>query len=464
MFSFIITHAPACRSPIITTHLLLLLQDLGDFNIATSSLHALSNTLSRTEKHSPHSSPRQSRKTHSNPLPPVGGGQGLASPAITAAASPVATTGVSGPVGAAHTNSFEAYSPSGSSSSGSGNYLVGACLKSVGGRERPLAVSSPPPLPLHTSASRMSAPVCSSAVTKALSRMPSNESSGTSFESITSPVQSKFLLHLGTTDLAPPLPPRKCLTAAKQEAKNTPTRNKCGSESAAGVPSHVRTSEDGAVSNEFEVPCTVAPPVPKHKTDPIISLAQDVGRSSIDDRGPGEEPEDGVIVGPAETISGLIDTRPLEARKPVIIKNPAQSPSSSFCECKEMVLIDRCSNGGNNLYQLKTASSPLAHARHQTLASPTTVANVTISQFGAAGGAAGGGAEEVAQKQPLLYENVSMNKDCNVSYENINLDYIERLVGEGYSKENAITALGISRNNIEMACDILHEFVSKSSV
>lgn len=64
---------------------------------------------------------------------------------------------------------------------------------------------------------------------------------------------------------------------------------------------------------------------------------------------------------------------------------------------------------------------------------------------------------------PLLYENVTINsKDCNVPYENINLEYIAQLMDEGYSKENVITALGISRNNIEMACDILHEFVSKS--
>ncbi|XP_058125184.1 serine-rich adhesin for platelets [Anopheles ziemanni] len=54
------------------------------------------------------------------------------------------------------------------------------------------------------------------------------------------------------------------------------------------------------------------------------------------------------------------------------------------------------------------------------------------------------------------------NNNSNVPYENINLEYIARLMQEGYSKENVITALGISRNNIEMACDILHEFVSKS--
>lgn len=77
-----------------------------------------------------------------------------------------------------------------------------------------------------------------------------------------------------------------------------------------------------------------------------------------------------------------------------------------------------------------------------------------------------------------LYENVKMksggnlfslnninnnnnnSSNVNVPYENINLEYINRLMKEGYSKENVVAALGISRNNFEMACDILHEFVS----
>lgn len=71
-----------------------------------------------------------------------------------------------------------------------------------------------------------------------------------------------------------------------------------------------------------------------------------------------------------------------------------------------------------------------------------------------------------------LYENVKIkslnninnnhNNSNNVSYENINLEYINRLMKEGYSKESVISALCISRNNFEMACDILHEFVSTS--
>ncbi|CAG9856180.1 unnamed protein product [Phyllotreta striolata] len=48
-----------------------------------------------------------------------------------------------------------------------------------------------------------------------------------------------------------------------------------------------------------------------------------------------------------------------------------------------------------------------------------------------------------------------------VAYENLNMDYIRKLVGEGYSKDSVIKALGITRNNVDMACDILHEFGTK---
>lgn len=73
-----------------------------------------------------------------------------------------------------------------------------------------------------------------------------------------------------------------------------------------------------------------------------------------------------------------------------------------------------------------------------------------------------------------LYENVNIEipkikekynpltaKDNNVCYENLNMDYIKKLVSEGYSKDSVIKALGITRNNIDMACDILHEFGTK---
>ncbi|CAG9572928.1 unnamed protein product [Danaus chrysippus] len=63
---------------------------------------------------------------------------------------------------------------------------------------------------------------------------------------------------------------------------------------------------------------------------------------------------------------------------------------------------------------------------------------------------------------PLTHDKHGRKYLDNVSYENINLDYIARLVGEGYPKDIVVRALGITRNDLEMACDILHEFGSKT--
>lgn len=69
-----------------------------------------------------------------------------------------------------------------------------------------------------------------------------------------------------------------------------------------------------------------------------------------------------------------------------------------------------------------------------------------------------------------IYENIELksqkfnpllNKNTSVCYENLNMDYIKKLVNEGYSQDAVIKALGITRNNVDMACDILHEFGTK---
>lgn len=49
------------------------------------------------------------------------------------------------------------------------------------------------------------------------------------------------------------------------------------------------------------------------------------------------------------------------------------------------------------------------------------------------------------------------------AYENINVEYISRLVALGFAQDAVIRALGITKNDLEMACDILHEFTQKSS-
>lgn len=48
-------------------------------------------------------------------------------------------------------------------------------------------------------------------------------------------------------------------------------------------------------------------------------------------------------------------------------------------------------------------------------------------------------------------------------YENIEIDYINQLTQEGYQKETVVKALSISRNDIELAREILREFASRTT-
>lgn len=357
-----------------------------------------------------------------------------------------------------------------------------------------IATSSAAVMPSQSSAqvnlNRMSAPVSTSSammtkmMNKTLAADPTSSASQSS--SLTDP-------------MAPPLPPRK--SSPSVDSLGSGTRSVCKvMPSSTNVPSSsvhlqphlvVQLGSESGSGNDFEVPRTTAPPIPKHQSHPLDTIINEFKHTNFQEN---VEINDGmVIVGPAETITGIIDTRPLEARKPIIISNPVHSngDSDGSGDIKENVLIDRCNS--NNLYQFKTSSAATNHARHPSLSlsnaagivpksvttpqfqNPTTngvhkphkvqVPPLPSHQHQQSISSPSSSSASNRHKQPLLYENVAINnKDCNVPYENINLEYIARLVSEGYSKENAITALGISRNNIEMACDILHEFVSKSSV
>lgn len=68
---------------------------------------------------------------------------------------------------------------------------------------------------------------------------------------------------------------------------------------------------------------------------------------------------------------------------------------------------------------------------------------------------------EVPPKHKERYNPLTAKDNATVCYENLNMDYIKKLVSEGYSRDSVIKALGITRNNIDMACDILHEFGTK---
>ncbi|CAG2165491.1 unnamed protein product [Oppiella nova] len=68
---------------------------------------------------------------------------------------------------------------------------------------------------------------------------------------------------------------------------------------------------------------------------------------------------------------------------------------------------------------------------------------------------------------PILSLGTSLleNKENDgVSYVNLHMDYISQLISEGYCQESVIRALGIAKNDLQMARDILHEFVSKGNL
>ncbi|CAL7946513.1 unnamed protein product [Xylocopa violacea] len=55
------------------------------------------------------------------------------------------------------------------------------------------------------------------------------------------------------------------------------------------------------------------------------------------------------------------------------------------------------------------------------------------------------------------------SKQESAAYENVNVEHISKLTALGFAQDAVIRALGITRNDLEMACDILHEFATKSS-
>lgn len=171
---------------------------------------------------------------------------------------------------------------------------------------------------------------------------------------------------------APPLPPRKSSpSVADNSVVNRmlkPQTCVTGASSLVNLSNNTNLSallsksSENITTCEFEVPKTNAPPVPKHNVvkanDDIDDDLKQISLTTMDDAC------DKVIVGPAETISGIIDTRPLETRKPIgTSMNLTSSSSSSAIDSKEPKLV--ASNCANNLYHLKV-SMQQNQIRHQS--------------------------------------------------------------------------------------------------
>lgn len=202
--------------------------------------------------------------------------------------------------------------------------------------------------------------------------------------------------------------------------------------------------------------------------------------------------------------AGIIDTRPLEQRTNYIsFASLTNNVTSNFnlitindtsSATKESSNVENGKNSNTYLFKNNHLNNNCgsvngsSHQRHMSvpvngsntptkaLPSSSSTFQASIKQQLPSISSPFKAAEPSCAHNLQLYENVKMKSggnlislnsinnnsgsNANVPYENINLEYINRLMKEGYSKENVVAALGISRNNFEMACDILHEFVS----
>ncbi len=66
--------------------------------------------------------------------------------------------------------------------------------------------------------------------------------------------------------------------------------------------------------------------------------------------------------------------------------------------------------------------------------------------------------------RPLGTSLLENKENDRVSYVNLHMDHISQLISEGYCQESVIRALGIAKNDLQMARDILHEFVTKRNL
>ncbi|EDW93169.1 E3 ubiquitin-protein ligase CBL-B-B [Drosophila yakuba] len=439
-------------------------EDMGDFNIATSSLHALStSTTVATEKHSPHTSPRLGRRSTTPSLMAVqndlyaGGTPTLSLPSSSCSSIAIAAASTSSSASLASVASVAASSSSSSQHQHQHQQPqpsappASAVLSNGGGGSG--ASSS------QKNTNRMSAPLIGSCVANSTygQKLPQNCSHSSTSSSDNASSSSSYAILQNLHDpgtpataasvVAPPLPPRKSSPGVETPSKATAPP--------APAPSSSKSIDNIQCSLDNVPPQTTAPPIPPHVSPSVDTLAEDLMRQQLIATSTTSPvlsllDEDIVEVGPAETISGVIDTRPLEARGVTLSRQ--DSASSHYTQ------LCTTSSGGS--------AAALANGKKATSAKQSQTTTTTSA---AAAAMAGNGSNPVqqsqSQPQPLLYANVTINqKDCGtVPYENINLEYIARLMNAGYSKENAITALGISRNNIEMAGDILREFVSKNS-
>ncbi|VEN44884.1 unnamed protein product [Callosobruchus maculatus] len=126
------------------------------------------------------------------------------------------------------------------------------------------------------------------------------------------------------------------------------------------------------------------------------------------------------------------------------------------------VVIQNCDYYDRNSIETKLPNRHLScPSKRSAQNSPKPVKSSTTPNFSQSNSTTSYENIEVETPQDSSKRYNPLERETNVSYENLNMDYIKKLVSEGYSRDSVIKALGITRNNIDMACDILHEFGTK---
>ncbi|CAG2068627.1 unnamed protein product, partial [Timema podura] len=150
--------------------------------------------------------------------------------------------------------------------------------------------------------------------------------------------------------------------------------------------------------------------------------------------------------------------------------------------------LQRQHSGGNTIHYAELAditeepsyeNTVIVHGNPQTMKSPHSASeadmtsSVAYSKMVSLGGSenrlTGSSSGGPSNGRPWGKEASEAQKqhyhcgETSVAYENLNMDYIMQLTSEGYAQDAVIRALGITRNDIEMAWDILHEFATKQT-
>nr|CAI5864883.1 unnamed protein product [Callosobruchus analis] len=126
------------------------------------------------------------------------------------------------------------------------------------------------------------------------------------------------------------------------------------------------------------------------------------------------------------------------------------------------VVIQNCDYYDRNIIETKLPNRHLScPSKRSAQNSPKPVKSNTTPNISQSNSTTSYENIEVKTPQDCSKRYNPLERETNVSYENLNMDYIKQLVSEGYSRDSVIKALGITRNNIDMACDILHEFGTK---